>query len=1060
MPRKAFLKKKSLLDRFKDDYATHTGYIQSARAEHTWNNPLTRKKRTKELNRWIKSFAGKDHIHKLARFNATNAGRYESMYNEAMSLKGFLENLTEKLTKQFNLDAEKVQAYLDSHTQEMQELLDDKELSLKEKVLFVRSEITGEQDEAVKPSEAIKINTPIVLYKGDAENAEKAFKYLCDKIPHVKSAYFYCNVKPTDGNNYCGVGIRGPRTYAQSMFYNYANLYNDDFWNNCDADPQGWVNPQTIARYDVATPRQESNKQTNEMVGNKKWVIRIKRLGKNYYVCSSSFRVNKAFRYPSLGGPFVCSDWDITERDIAKYDNYNDAKKAWDGMAQVLRGGLPFYKEGEDYEIVQVNFSMMGESKKHEGYGGSTSVMGIWGKRPRDVYPEVSYSSVNDMYNTLLKHGYGDKHPIYYKNNSPEQIKKHILGYFKWTPTNSDADIEADALAAATMIKNNFNKSESKKHEGFNTTRDLNNFALHILNYIKDKTHYPGYIRFVKLNDNEEDFYGKYLLSVNGKNYYLYVGDTDYTITDNNDENTLVEGSTDLSGAMQKDLNDFCERITQPFYTESKESTDEKLGYEKGHKNSRGEDAPWVIRSHEDNRILASFANKKDAEEHMKRMKQYSKSESYELANKEIQVRKPNGTWQRWSVTWPEYVDTHIQDAKDQGWTEVRVVDIKRNENTEEHKKSEGLSNEKVKDAVKFAATEAGLENYLNVNSDGAMSVTVSLPINSDDLKTVRWVIDSNDGTITEYLDTEKNLTRDFTDDESLVSMLTLLFQTSRMELRDWLPKKSESVNMGGFKNMLRTYNAKGGSVKNGPWRICDGAYDLWFELYYNDTPILGCTDNICKWYSNPETVGMTLDDYKKIEDAISSEIFAIDSFKMPESKKSESLADNPLDIHTQLSNLIKQDKIITFLNDVDGPVIYMDASKGSIPYGDYLLKYLGIDSSAMMISSATVYNVEDIESYDILNGLSSSFVDSQKKKGINKVCKITTKYLTKPKKSESREDGENAYDDYWTLIEGLKALGFEPSSHIRNGMIYCSLTGRETNLSSGLIYRSTIGRS
>lgn len=232
---------------------------------------------------------------------------------------------------------------------------------------------------------------------------------------------------------------------------------------------------------------------------------------------------------------------------------------------------------------------------------------------------------------------------------------------------------------------------------------------------------------------------------------------------------------------------------TRDVAMESK-NAEEKLGYEKGHKNSKGEDAPWVIRSHEDNRVLASFATEKEAKEHLKRMKQYSKGESSELASKEIQVRKPNGTWQRWSVTWPEYVDTHIQDAKDQGWTEVRVVDIKRNENTEEHKKSEGLSNEKVKDAVKFAATEAGLENYLNVDSDGAMSVTVSLPINSDDLKTVRWVIDSNDGTITEYLDTEKNLTRDFTDDESLVSMLTLLFQTSRMELRDWFPKKSEAL--------------------------------------------------------------------------------------------------------------------------------------------------------------------------------------------------------------------------------------------------------------------------
>lgn len=321
MPHKAFLKKKSLLDRFKDSHKM-TGFIQSARAEHTWNNPLTRRKRTKELNGWIKSFAGKRHIHKLARFNAMQAGKNESAeYNvdclrygstlelpngvcvtvketircprraafifrvlaiveeedgfaihgfypvyglerrpseefdlhsddatalvsfiennvfnsrgermqhkltiklhetkfdpsqydffiasytlngndrskttngivdaqgtledaqkhgatnlklvgvkdndkteipmeslgisahkdEAMSLKGFLEALEEKLVKQFDLDEDEVKNYLDSHTQEMQELLDDKELSLKEKVLFVRSEITGEKDEA------------------------------------------------------------------------------------------------------------------------------------------------------------------------------------------------------------------------------------------------------------------------------------------------------------------------------------------------------------------------------------------------------------------------------------------------------------------------------------------------------------------------------------------------------------------------------------------------------------------------------------------------------------------------------------------------------------------------------------------------------------------------------------------------------------------------------------------------------------------------------------------------------------------------------------------------
>ena len=222
-----FLKKKSLLDRFKDNHG-RTGYIQSARAEHTWSNPIKRNRRTKGLNGWIKSFAGKKHIRKLARFNAQQAGRNESyedvkldclryadilelpngvcvkvnarircprmaafafritgiydaglenpskyvirgfypvyglerkpfeefdvpcndvsdieqwiksnekgnsMQNESLSLNGFIENLTEKLTKQFDLDLEEVQTYLDTHTPEMQELLNDTELSLKE----------------------------------------------------------------------------------------------------------------------------------------------------------------------------------------------------------------------------------------------------------------------------------------------------------------------------------------------------------------------------------------------------------------------------------------------------------------------------------------------------------------------------------------------------------------------------------------------------------------------------------------------------------------------------------------------------------------------------------------------------------------------------------------------------------------------------------------------------------------------------------------------------------------------------------------------------------------
>lgn len=69
---------------------------------------------------------------------------------------------------------------------------------------------------------------------------------------------------------------------------------------------------------------------------------------------------------------------------------------------------------------------------------------------------------------------------------------------------------------------------------------------------------------------------------------------------------------------------------------------DETIEYEKGHKNSRGEDAPWVIRDHKNGKVLASFSKKDDAEAHLERMKHYSKGER--LFNKqELESMAMNG---------------------------------------------------------------------------------------------------------------------------------------------------------------------------------------------------------------------------------------------------------------------------------------------------------------------------------------------------------------------------------------------------------------------------------
>lgn len=56
----------------------------------------------------------------------------------------------------------------------------------------------------------------------------------------------------------------------------------------------------------------------------------------------------------------------------------------------------------------------------------------------------------------------------------------------------------------------------------------------------------------------------------------------------------------------------------------------------------------------------------------------------------------------------------------------------------------------------------------------------------------------------------------------------------------------------------------------------------------------------------------------------------------------------------------------------------------------------------------------------------------------------------------ESKSDGERAVDDYGTLIDGLKELGFEPSSNVRNGKIY-PYRARFTATKDGIMYGFTL---
>jgi hypothetical protein len=55
------------------------------------------------------------------------------------------------------------------------------------------------------------------------------------------------------------------------------------------------------------------------------------------------------------------------------------------------------------------------------------------------------------------------------------------------------------------------------------------------------------------------------------------------------------------------------------------------IQYIKNHKNSKGENAPWVIRDHETGKILSSHKTKEEAEKHLKRMQMFKHLKSIVL---------------------------------------------------------------------------------------------------------------------------------------------------------------------------------------------------------------------------------------------------------------------------------------------------------------------------------------------------------------------------------------------------------------------------------------------
>ena len=109
------------------------------------------------------------------------------------------------------------------------------------------------------------------------------------------------------------------------------------------------------------------------------------------------------------------------------------------------------------------------------------------------------------------------------------------------------------------------------------------------------------------------------------------------------------------------------EVVWSNFPEDESRGANETIEYKKGHKNSRGEDAPWVILDHKNGKVLVSFSKKDDAEAHLERMKHYRKGERL-FNKKELESVAMNGYKAAVTAAWS---DAGIKNFK---------IDIRANE--------------------------------------------------------------------------------------------------------------------------------------------------------------------------------------------------------------------------------------------------------------------------------------------------------------------------------------------------------------------------------------------
>lgn len=570
MPKTAFLHKKSLLDTFRDDYKV-TNPIKAARAERTWDNPIVRHKREREINKWAHSFAGKKHIRKLTRFNAT----HEELMNETNRLRYPLEDVAKVANdalRTFRTRMWRVDVY-------SRFLADGTEIGaavatdIAHRNFPYRWEFRGDL-----VARLMKGNE--IIEEFHANDLDDLHEFLLDEgeVTFNEGKKMKIKVRESKKNE------KDEPTY---VWFGLEQDEDGDFTDSIAVFVDDVHNGRVPVYSHVG---QHAEADVNYVRGlyadpNPKGDLYKELIGQGY---DNLVVVNTNVAEDMLGvGMFPDGDQRADE-DPEQFDKYEarEVKTAWTYLGELEKlEGADSRKDAQSKLLKALGFTRGTEGRWYDGEGDLI-----------DIIDELDNAEWDFAVKTCG--------PLQESRNAREAFYKGKDRGF--------------LVLVQKLIADNWYAGARKAFKGL--TLDC---------YEMDGAGDDMKICFEAYGEEIDDPMSEGLMEIAEESAKKGCADanrsTDPSIADYGLEANFI--SWDEPDVFRDQWSYVINLSSKPKGKKG-ESADEKLGYEKGHRNSKGELAPWVIRSHEDNRVLASFANKDDAYAHLQRMKQYSESRS------------------------------------------------------------------------------------------------------------------------------------------------------------------------------------------------------------------------------------------------------------------------------------------------------------------------------------------------------------------------------------------------------------------------------------------------